>query len=36
VVVADENDTQIFIIDVEEKLTPSLYDLGGFEETSGK
>jgi regulator of protease activity HflC (stomatin/prohibitin superfamily) len=36
VVVAGENDTQIFIIDVEEKLTPSLYDLGGFEETSGK
>ena len=36
VVVADENDTQIFIIDVEEKLTPSLYELGGFEESSEK
>jgi membrane protease subunit HflK len=36
VVVADENDTQIFIVDVEEKLTPSLYDLGGFEETKEK
>jgi len=36
VVVADENDTQIFIVDLEEKLTPSLYDLGGFEENSEK
>ena len=36
VVVADENDTQVFIIDVAEKLTPSLYELGGFEESSEK
>jgi len=34
VVVADPNDKQIFIIDVQEKLTPSLYDIGGFEESS--
>jgi len=32
VVVADENDTQIFIIDLQEKLTPSLYELGGLQE----
>jgi len=32
VVVADENDTQVFIIDVQEKLTPSLYELGGLQE----
>ena len=32
VVVADQDDTQVFIVDVKEKLTPSLYDLGGFEE----
>ncbi len=36
VVVADPNDTQIFIFDAKEKLTPSLYDIGGFEETSTK
>ena len=36
VVVADPNDTQIFIFDAKEKLTPSLYDIGGFEETSEK
>jgi regulator of protease activity HflC (stomatin/prohibitin superfamily) len=34
VVVADQNDIQVFILDVQEKLTPSLYDVGGFEETS--
>lgn len=32
VVVADQNDTQVFIIDVMEKPTPSLYELAGFEE----
>jgi membrane protease subunit HflK len=36
VVVADQNDTQVFIIDVQEKLTPSIYDIGGFEESSEK
>ncbi len=36
VVAADPNDTQIFIFDAKEKLTPSLYDIGGFEETSKK
>jgi regulator of protease activity HflC (stomatin/prohibitin superfamily) len=36
VVVADANDTQIFIIDFKEKLTPSLYELEGFEEITGK
>lgn len=32
VIVADQNDTQVTVIDLHEKLTPSLYDLGGFEE----
>jgi len=36
IVVADPNDTQIFIFDAKEKLTPSLYDIGGIKETSGK
>ena len=36
VVVADQNDTQVTIIDVQEKLTPGLYELGGLEETSQK
>jgi regulator of protease activity HflC (stomatin/prohibitin superfamily) len=34
VVDADPNDKQIFIIDIQEKLTPSIYDIGGFEEIS--
>jgi len=36
VIVADQNDTQVFIIDVQEKLTPSLYELTGFEESTEK
>jgi len=32
VVVADKDDTQVFIVDVQEKLTPSLYELSGLEE----
>jgi len=36
IVVADTNDTQVFQIDVQEKLTPSLYELGGIEESKGK
>jgi regulator of protease activity HflC (stomatin/prohibitin superfamily) len=32
IVAADPNDKQIIIIDVQEKLTPSIYDIGGFEE----
>lgn len=32
VIVGDEQDTQVFIIDLKEKLTPSLYELSGFEE----
>jgi membrane protease subunit HflK len=36
VVVVDTNDTQVFIIDVKEKPTPSLYELAGFEESSKK
>ncbi|MBA7696252.1 hypothetical protein ES703_104895 [subsurface metagenome] len=36
VVVADQNDIQVFILDFQEKLTPSLYDIGGFEESSEK
>ena len=35
-VVAEENDNQIFIFDAKEKLTPSIYDIGGFEESSEK
>jgi len=35
VVVADPNDTQIFIVDITEKRIPSLYELGGYKE-SGK
>jgi hypothetical protein len=31
VVVTGSDDNQIFIIDVQEKLTPGLYDLGGME-----
>jgi regulator of protease activity HflC (stomatin/prohibitin superfamily) len=31
VVVADPNDTQVFIIDVKEKLSPDLYDITGVE-----
>ena len=34
IVAADPNDKQIIIIDVQEKLTPSIYDIGGFEEIS--
>lgn len=33
VVAADQNDTQVFIVDVKEKLTPSLYDITGLEES---
>jgi len=36
IVVADPNDTQVFIVDMKEKLTPSLYELGGFEESGKK
>jgi membrane protease subunit HflK len=36
IVVADQNDTQVYIVDVKEKLTPSLYDVTGIEETSKK
>ncbi|MHC4807890.1 MAG: SPFH domain-containing protein [Planctomycetota bacterium] len=36
IVVADPNDRQVIIIDFTEELTPSLYDLGGFEESSEK
>ena len=36
VVVADQDDTQVFIVDVQEKLTPSLYELSGLEENSEK
>ncbi len=36
VVVANKNDTQIFIFDLTKKLTPSLYEWGGFEESSEK
>jgi regulator of protease activity HflC (stomatin/prohibitin superfamily) len=35
-VLADQNDTQVYIVDVKEKLTPSLYDVTGIEETSKK
>lgn len=36
VVIADQNDTQVFIADLQEKLTPSLYELSGLEESSEK
>jgi len=36
VVVADPNDEQVFIVDLQEKLTPSLYELGGLQESSEK
>jgi len=36
VVAADPNDHQVIIIDVQEKLTPSIYDIAGLEESSGK
>jgi regulator of protease activity HflC (stomatin/prohibitin superfamily) len=36
VVVADTNDSQVYIVDLQEKLTPNLYDIGGFEESSKK
>lgn len=36
VVAADPNEKQIMIIDVQGKLTPSLYDIGGLEEPSQK
>jgi len=34
VVAADPNDKQVIIIDIQEKLTPNIYDIGGFEEIS--
>jgi len=36
VVVADPNDEQVFIIDLQEKQTPSVYDLAGLPESSEK
>ncbi len=33
VVVADTNDSQVYIVDLQEKLTPGLYELGGLQET---
>ena len=33
VVVADPNDEQVFIIDLQEKQTPSAYDLAGLPES---
>jgi regulator of protease activity HflC (stomatin/prohibitin superfamily) len=36
VVVADPNDMQVFIVNFEEKLTPGLYDITGFQESSKK
>ncbi len=36
VVIADQNDTQVFIFDAQEKLTPSLYELSGFQESNKK
>jgi membrane protease subunit HflK len=34
VVVADPNDREVVIVDLQEKLAPNLYDLGGIEEPS--
>lgn len=36
IVVTDPNDKQVFIIDLQEKLTPSLYELEGLQESSEK
>jgi len=36
IVVADPNDKQVFIIDLQEKLTPSLYELEGLQESKEK
>jgi membrane protease subunit HflK len=36
VVVADQNDTQVFIFDAQEKLIPSLYELSGLQESNKK
>jgi regulator of protease activity HflC (stomatin/prohibitin superfamily) len=35
-IVADDNDTQVFTVDIKEKLTPSLYDIGGIGEEGGQ
>jgi len=34
VVATDAGDTQVTIIDVQETLTPDLYDIGGVQESS--
>ncbi len=36
VIVADQNNTQVTVIDLQEKLSPNLYELGGFERSSEK
>jgi hypothetical protein len=36
VVVADQNDAQVFIFDAQEKLTPSLYEISGLQESNKK
>jgi regulator of protease activity HflC (stomatin/prohibitin superfamily) len=36
VIVADQNDTETFIVDLQEKLTPSLYELGSSQESSSQ
>jgi len=36
VVIADKNDTEVFTVDVQEKLAPSLYELSGLEENKPK
>jgi len=36
VIVADKNDTQVTILELREKLTPSLYDIAGYQGSSEK
>ena len=36
IVVADQDDTQVTIIDLQEKLAPNIYEMGGFEENAQK
>ncbi len=36
VVTADANDSEVFIVDMQEKLTPSLYDIGAIQENPQK
>jgi regulator of protease activity HflC (stomatin/prohibitin superfamily) len=36
IIVIDTNDSQVYIVDLQEKLTPSLYEMSGFQEQPTK